>query len=979
MNRLYRSIEILKGHIEVSHENIDWVEVYEGDLVDVSKLESFDFKGVKLPWHLEGADQRYFLRCTHVVGKIPQGTSYRIHVSTGKEGQWDAVNPQMLAYINGQAVCGLDMNHQEIYIDPALEGQILQIGLHVYTGMAPGDMVLRLKAVLRNDRVHEAYYDLKVAYDVMDLHGTDTEDYAYLHKHLHKAVESMDIEDLSPFMAYMDQHVYGLDQVASPYTVHAIGHTHIDVAWLWDLRQTREKVARSYQTALDLQSRYPKYKFMASQPYLYEMLESTRPDIFKKVCKAHNDGWWTSEGAMYLEADCNLIGGESLIRQIEWGQEYLDQTFNHSSRVLWLPDVFGYSAALPQVLKGFDIDLFVTSKISWNDTNILPYDSFRWMGIDGSEIATQFITTMSMDAYKKGTFKTIYEGNYTPSEVLGAVKRHQQRDLQPHVIMPYGFGDGGGGANENMLAFGDRLSRGIKGMPRLVHSDLETFTKAYQETSLDELPLWRGELYLEYHRGTYTTNGLIKKLHRTLEDLLLRTEKIQAILSLHKVELSGDLKEHWQVLLLNQFHDILPGTSIERVYTEAYGQLEKSIEALEGILGQYGDKTPVYVGLNPHGYRGSFRVKTSQVDESMYSQDLGGGMSLLAYDAPKESSVSIGGPYEFQTPFYEVSMNEKGVLTRLYDKTKAREVLSDEGQGNRLSFYRDHPMEWDAWDISSDYQAFPLDMSFGHEVAVDSEGALATVIEVKSKFRKSTIVQKIFFYKNHRAIDFETQVDWRDNHVLLKADFDLNIHANHCKYSIQYGHVERPIDKNHTYNQAMFEVCSQHWANLSEGDYNISLMSNDKFGYSCDHKKLSLTLLKSPTWPNPSSDQGLHEFSYRLLAMDGHFSQGHIHQAFKDYAHPPIALNAGYRPWFDAFKDLPDNMSLEAFRSIGQGRLQMRLVELEGRQGRFTCPRAFESYGVYKTQMNGRQKQALQGPRQITYRAFEIITLEIQI
>jgi len=971
VDRINRTINILdKARTRVCKE-VDHVLIHEGDIKDYKQTYDRTFEKRSLPLYLNQSDHRYFIKIKMKLPIFDSAYSYRIQVSTGREGQWDAVNPQMLAYINGQVKCGLDTNHQDIVLDSAYSGEEVEIGLHLYTGMDKGDLVLRMNLLQVSIAHHDAYYDLKVAYDVLKLQDKQSVAYDYLDSHLHKAIQKLNMTQINDFLMYMKTHIYGKTHQSPGPKVYALGHTHIDVAWLWDLRQTKEKVARSYATALSLQDRFPNYKFMASQPVLYEMLEARHPDIFKEIQDRHESGQWSSEGAMYLEADCNLISGESMIRQIERGRAYFKEKFNHESKVLWLPDVFGYSAAMPQILKGFGIDLFVTSKISWNDTNKLPYDSFIWQGIDGSQIPTQFITTIDMERLNQGSHRTIYEGNFTPSEVLGSVKRHQQRQVQPNILMPYGFGDGGGGANESMLEYGKRLTRGIKGMPEIIQGHLDEFVEAFSKVPVEDLPLWMGELYLEYHRGTYTTNGLMKKLHRTLEDLLLRAEKIESYLALAGQDFTFDLEDHWRVLLLNQFHDILPGTSIKKVYDDAFSQLEYAIEDIENQIA----RSP---SLKDDAFYEDFiearLVETKNEYKGKFSQNVNTHYQLIgdqATDYPCNPD-----PDAFETPYYRGAFDQEGNLSFLYDKKADRYLIKEGGFANKIILYRDQPKEWDAWDISDDYESFPLEGLTLESITCISQGVLGLVFQVVKSYKASRISQLIVFYNDHPAIDFKTHIDWHEDHVLMRTYFDFNVHASHCKYSIQNGYVERSNTKNTSYDQAMFEVCGQHFANLSEAHYNVSLMSNYKYGYSCLGNRMGLTLLKSPTWPNPMSDKGKHDFSYRLLAQNGSFSQSYVYEAFKAYTRPVQGLDNKLMSQLRQ-AGLPLNISCESFRCLEKGLYEVRLVEMMGSQGSFELNLPYEFKTINLTDLRGRIIQRLDpnGKLKIKHRGFEIISI----
>ncbi len=1037
MLRIERTLLTLKAAMQQPVQAVDTVWVLEGDYgsYEVARSEAGE-STQKLPWRFSNANSRYFFGFDYKLPEFEAGYQYYFEVSTGREGNWDAVNPQLLAYVNNQVICGLDVNHRTIYIDSKYQGTTIEVGCHLYTGMQGGDLAIRVNLVKRSVAVWDAYHDLRVIKDAIAAMPDGNGAKLVLQTQLLEAIQEVRFPSdttqnwQGPCQALskiLHARCYG-DQGQLPYTVHGVGHTHIDVAWLWDLRQTKEKVARSYATALDLQSRYPGYRFMASQPVLYEMLEAGQPEVFKGVQDASAKGIWESEGAMYLEADCNLAGGESLIRQIERGQAYFKAKFGRESRTLWLPDVFGYSAALPQILKGFGIELFITSKISWNDTNKLPSDSFMWQGLDGTEIPTQFITTVSMETLNKGEFKTIYEGNMTATEVLGSVMRHQQKAIQPHVIMPYGYGDGGGGATEEMLETAKRLVIGLPGMPKLQMSSVSDFVDAYSNTAPIKLPTWVGELYLEYHRGTYTTNGGIKQRHRKLEDQLLVAEIFEAVLA-------KPLKQWdhpWEMLLLNQFHDILPGTSVESVYTEAYQQLDHASAQVAQSLKRFihGDQTqtnPVSI-FNPSAQDFSGFVTfeatetvvafESDLVASVPLQAIGNGQyrgyfskvpalsvitgALVPTKAPSNGKLKEGeqpvqsvtstntidfaaGKLEFETPFYQVTFDEQGQIIGLWDRHHHRSVLSESGFGNRLVAYEDRPLRWDAWDINLDYVNYPIEFDQSVTVKCLENGPIARVIGVEKTLGNSRVYQKIYFYQNSGRIDFETEVDWHQQQVLLRTEFDLNIHAPFATYDTQCGYVHRPTNHNHSYNEAMFEVCAAHWGDLSETDYGVMLMSNDKFGYSAKGQKLGLSLLKSPTWPNTLSDQGYHQFSYALLPLSGPVDYGNRHYQAMCYCQPPTVFDGLADAQKLHLATLPDHLTLESLRHLDGGELELRLVERGNKRGLLPINIGVSGKVISSavlTDLKGDQLTVLNSTEtgfEVPFKPFEIMTIRLRL
>ena len=1101
--RIQRTLTLLQSKMRTEIRDIESVWWLDGDFETYSKIKCVkDVKEIKLPFYINKNNERYAFGTKISLPTFDDVYDYYVELSTGREGNWDAVNPQMLAYINGDVVCGLDTNHRRIYLKNKYSNSEIDLAIHLYTGMAQGDIIIRAKLIKINKLIKAAYFDLKVLADSIIALQNAKLPYEKLQSKVLASIYdqtfgSDDIQFEAAAKALSDklhESCYGYkgDLTLSQKTVHAVGHTHIDVAWLWDLRQTHEKVTRSYATALELQERFDNYRFMASQPILYEFLSKAHPELLEKIKLQTECEKWESEGAMYLEADCNLSSGESLIRQIEYGQKYFETTFGKKSHGLWLPDVFGYSAALPQILNLFELEWFVTSKISWNDTNKLPYDSFMWEGIDGSQIPTQFITTTSVETLNKGEFKSIYEGNMTPSEVLGSVLRQQQIDIMPHCIMPYGYGDGGGGATEEMLETLKRLQMGIEGMPDVESSSLKSFFSAFFSSPIEQLPIWKGELYLEYHRGTYTTNGKIKQLHRTLEDLLLNFEKLHAIdqlnvyLKRHEPMKRIDLDAEWRVVLLNEFHDILPGTSIEKVYEDAYIQLENAIEAIKiktqrlmETQSKVVNSVLVIQSLNEKIMQGPFMsqlpsnivleagrsiklfdslktkeiiiqaldsgnctyviqaINTTQIEmisndatlndsvinDSIMSDFISHNLKpfeCLLFDLPDAihlNHISFSNEYRLIAPTinvgnYKIEFNQEGDIVSLYDLKMQREMLSKNSVLG-LKLFEDHPLRWDAWDIDIDYRKFPLKWSKNPTIDI-CEGPVTTTVKVTKGYSKSQVSTTFVFYKSDiSSFDILFNVDWQDHHVLLRLEGDFNLSPSEARYDIQFGEVKRPNDYDDTYHKAMFEVCAQHYGILQDNAYGVAFISNDKFGYNSYQNQLGISLLKSPTWPNPNSDQGktsfkvsvktgsANDFDYDSLMSiikqplmmqnepkavesqsksGGEAANDYESSNFEDLSTLYVPLSSIERIGFSTLIEIPKQLSLESTRVISENAIEIRLCDRGGRHGSIEIESLDKNNifaSVEKVNLKGKTIDVCK--THINYKAFEIITLKLTV
>lgn len=528
------------------------------------------------------------------------GAHVEFLITTGREGQWDATNPQMLFYLNGKIVQGVDVNHREILMSPrANAGEQYEIAILAYSGSVPGDLIIRTELVQVEDAVEKAYYDFLVPVQAARLlKKPDEENYRRILVKLGPAAaDALDLRE--PYSSRFYRSIEEMERIvkkefyenvntSSP-VVSAIGHTHIDIAWLWTVDQTREKAVRSFSTVLELMDRYPDYKFMSSQPILYQFVKEQEPELYERIRDRVREGRWETDGAMWLESDCNLPAGESLVRQIIKGEQFFREEFGISSRCLWLPDVFGYSAAIPQILKKCGIPYFLTTKIAWNQFDQLPNDTFMWKGIDGSRVfvfmptACDFDKTLGLNVSFTDTRNTTtYTGIVNPNMTLGTFKRFQNRDLTEDTLMLFGYGDGGGGSTKEMLEEAKRLRYGLPGIPRLVQeNERDFFDRIYHDiASKPGMPVWDGELYFEYHRGTLTSMGKNKRYNRKSEQMYEQLETLGVMAELKGLAYpAGVIKKGWDIILLNQFHDIIPGSAIGPVYDQTDREYEEILKS----------------------------------------------------------------------------------------------------------------------------------------------------------------------------------------------------------------------------------------------------------------------------------------------------------------------------------------------------------------------------------------------------------------
>jgi len=832
--------------------------------------------------------------------------------------------PEALAYVDGAPRQGIDRHHDLIYLSDAAEpGRSYDIALEAWRGQ--GDMAERFhraELVWIDEDAAAFYYDAKVALEVATALPED--DYARVHliNALEEAFLKVDFREPigEPFYVSLGEARRTLHEVRDApqlpprhERIRAIGHAHIDVAWLWPLAQTRQKTARTFSTVLRLMERYPNYHFIGSQAQLYRFLEEDYPEMLEEVRRRIAEGRWEVNGATWVEMDTNVTGGESLVRQFLYGRRAFRELLGAEGDVLWLPDVFGYTGSLPQIIRRAGIRYFMTTKISWNQYNRFPYDTFYWVGIDGTPVLTHFPTAPS------GSWFYTYNAQLTPAQVRGTWQQNRSKDITDEILMTYGYGDGGGGPTHEMLEMGSRLAN-HPGAPRVVMGTANGFFHDLEERLQGKrVPEWAGELYLEYHRGTLTSQAQNKRANRKAEVLYHEAEALAAAATLIGGQYPAEeLRRGWELILLNQFHDIIPGSSIRAVYEDSAQDYARAFEIGRRVR----DEATALIGsglarevkgegalvLNTQGWdrtgivevgaptRGGMVLVDVASGEPVPTQALEGGSRILAlaqgvpaygyrtYEWRKGSAAPAPAPgvhadeRSLETPFLRLTLDERGHITSCYDKRARREVLAEGEPGNVLQAFEDKPLAHDAWDIDIFYQDKMWPVDHVSYIRVLENGPLRAAIEMRRVFRHSIIVQRLHGYVHTPRIDVETEVDWHEHHVLLKVAFPVAVHSAHATYEIQFGAVERPTHWNTSWDYARFEVCGHRWADLSEGDYGVSLLNDCKYGHDIKGHVMRLTLIKSATAPDPEADQGLHRFTYSLLPHSGDWRSGTVRQ-----------------------------------------------------------------------------------------------------
>lgn len=832
---------------------------------------------------------------------------------------------EALLYVNEKPVQGIDIWHEEAILDEDLRQEAhLDIALKIWSGVlgVPKHRIFKeAELIILDEKVDQFYYICKTLCEVARTLDQGSLTHIAIKKALVKAFYEVSFLNLYEDDYY--ESVYkALDSITESLEelgrydelkprVYGVGHSHIDMAWLWRLNATREKASRTFSTVLNLMKQYPEYKFMHSSPQLYKFLEEDHPEIFASVKERIQSGEWEITGGMWVESDTYIPSGESLVRQFLHGKNYIKETFDKETHLLWLPDVFGYSGALPQIIKKSGLSYFMTTKISWNEYNHFPYDTFMWEGIDGSQVLTHFITTP-----ENGSWFYTYNGKMSPDDIQGVWKNYKDKDINDRLLIAYGWGDGGGGPTREMLE-SMRVMKNLPGVPYVETSGAEEyFDNLNAHLDKDNIRKWVGELYFEYHRGTLTSQAKNKRYNRKSEILLHNIEASSVLLQSldpNYVYPKDIMDAMWERVLLNQFHDILPGSSIKEVYEDTTKDyeliksqgntlLEDNLKKLAMqvavseknvvIFNLTGLKRTDYITI-PYSNQitKNARLMTQDgdilssvaVDEGLlvYAENLlSYGYCVLniteAKEEPRPSAFSFDGQ-KLESPYYTLTFNETGEISYLFDKLNER-LVSDSLPMNSLRAFEDKPLRFDAWDINifykdKAYEGFKLESS---EVIEDS--AERFIIRQVRSFNKSTIVQDIVFYAHSGRIDFKTRVDWHEHQVLLRTYFPVKVRSDQATFEIQYGHVQRPTHRNTEYDMAKFEVSGHRYCDLSDTAYGVALLNDCKYGWDVQDNVIGLSLIKSAIAPDPQADQGEHLFTYSLLPHNGSFEESLVQE-----------------------------------------------------------------------------------------------------
>ena len=793
----------------------------------------------------------------------------------------------------------------------------------------------------------------------------------------------------------------------------AVGHAHLDTAWLWPIAITHKKMAHTTANQLRLMERYPEYVFVHSQASQYEWLEQEHPALLEEIKEAIKRGQWEPVGSMWVEADCNLSGGESLVRQFLYGRRYFREKLGYETKDMWLPDVFGYSAALPQILAKFGIEFFLTQKISWNQTNRFPHNTFWWQGIDGTKVWTHFPPADT------------YCGNCEPKEIVRAVKNHQDHARSDASLYVFGFGDGGGGPTERHIEF-LRRGRMAPNYPEIqpARKAIDFFRDA--KTRSRDLMTWAGELYFEYHRGTYTSQAANKKANRVSEFLLRDAEWLSCFTKDFPTKYPAEeLEKAWKLVLLNQFHDIIPGSSVHEVYVDSakdykvvkeigertvhesltriaehfdtrecarpvalfqnaevvsQGEIPWDEEEAPGILNCGGESHPVQL-IEEFGER---KLIFATPSSALGTVALG--------DLRDESAPNKGRPRastrKLESDQWTVRFDPNGNITSIQSIEDGTEFLEPGKFGNLFQLFEDKPLFWSAWDIDPYVYETGQDLLKSDSFEVVEKGPVRAAVQLVKHFGNGSRIRQRISLGPTPGIRFDTEVDWHEEDKLLKVGFPLNLNTSRTTCEIQFGAVERPTHGNTSWDWAKFEICAQKWIDMSEGSQGVALLNDSKYGHDVKGNLMRLSLLKAPKAPDPEADMGLHRFTYVIYPhFFGHADAGVSRAAY--------ALNAPLRY---AFLDrrggengvLPPllecddpNIVVETVKKaeIGSG-IIVRVYERHNCRGvaELSCLRHLHSVKLCDLEeCEIDELEVVDGKVRFDYKPFEIITLKLGV
>lgn len=765
--------------------------------------------------------------------------------------------------------------------------------------------------------------------------------------------------------SFKDAHDYLVPVLTKPmqekcteYT--AIGHAHIDLAWLWPIRETKRKGVRTFANALKNIEKYPGYKFGASQAQLFQWVKEEAPELYERFKKAIADGKVEVQGGMWTENDCNIPCGESIIRQFLYGEKFFMDEFGKHCKVVWLPDVFGYPASLPQIIRGCGREYFMTIKLTWNTQNNFPYKTFMWKGIDGSTVLSHMAP----------------QGTYNSSASPIALTKS---DLgNPHIkdidqaLLIYGIGDGGGGPGEAHLEFVER-EKNIQGLPKVVRRHAVDLFEDLASKHINAIPEYVGELYLEKHQGTYTSQAKTKRYNRLMERELHNLEWLLSVAKVKGIDYKAEgLEDIWKEVLLYQFHDIIPGSSIKRVYDESnqryailHAQVTKMRDELIALLGEkkaFGVVNPICMD----------RKEYVKYDGEWYLADVKGYSTAKLKKAESSDVLAVGKNY-IENDLVKVTFGEDGTIRSLIEKATGKELVKD--YLNKLVVYTDPKMHYNAWDINKDYQKLPKWTFKPVEFSSYIDGKQA-VMEIAYKYHNSSLVQKVILTEGDALVCFDTKANWDEDYKMLRAEFSPSVFGNVVNCDIQFGNVDRSTLNDNPIRKAQYEICAHKFVNVDGKQGGVSVINDCKYGYRVKEGIISLNLLRSPKYPDPTCDIGEHHFRYAFYAHAEKWNESDLVKKAYCFNNP---LLVGEVPEFNNLFSVKGNVIVETVKvAENNNGIVVRVYERMGKEAKAEIKPNFEYKKVYTTDMienNAKECKSLK----LDFGKYEIKTLYFEL
>ncbi len=889
-------------------------------------------KKIKIGEDWGGENVTAFFRKTIQVPEIHQGRPLFLDIRVGGEA---------LLSVNGRPLQGLDYYRSLVYLtEKAQAGTTYHCEIEAFVRSQPFEKWFKDTGNIRHfekafllviDReIEDFYYDVATAFLACKSFTDDTELYDFLFEEIDHTLKLIDFyeEDFERYKAqiraaksYLQEKVYRCDRFKRAGQISLVGQSHLDIVFMWPYIETIRKNIRTTASVLNLMREFPELLFSQSQQKLYEDLEQYAPELFQQVRQRQREGRWECIGGMYIEPDCNLISGESFVRQILYGKRYFRSQFGTDAKTCWLPDVFGMSWSIPQILLKAGMKYVSSIKLtSWNDYNDFPYHTFWWQGVDGSRVLTHFPNT--------------HFNRYLEPKV---VKRHWDQYLQKREcgdsLMMYGMADGGSGPTREMINYAKRL-KSFPGLPACKIDKVDSYFERISR-KVRNLPVWNDELYLEGHRGTYTSAALLKRLNRRCECLYREAEIFSSFASLMGLPYpQQELEQGWKKILLHQFHDTLPGSHPKPAFEWAVRDLEKAVDigtkARAEALNYLGSKIQApaqsivvfnslpwkrtdVVKMTIGRRKADFVIRDQKGKEVPYQVLNENGkeceIAFIAQDVPsvgyRSFYIESGSPTpsasgslrvsdnRLENQFFILELDQIGNIKRLFDKRGSREILAAGERGNVFQLFEDKPGQYSAWDIIPNYKDTEWKIDQLEELAVEKNGPVMISLRRTYSFLSSQIRQEIVLYSELPRIDFLTLVNWRETEKLLKVSFPVDILSKTATYDIPFGNITRPTHTSTSWDEAKFEVCGHKWADLSEGDYGVSILNDCKYGHDIRENVMRLTLLKAPTYPNPVGDKGEHIFTYSLYPHPGSWREAETPLRAYELNAPLVAVIAG--------------------------------------------------------------------------------------